>query len=104
MAQLFFRKVGFLGATLSLPGQWLDFLFPIPSPNQKPPPGIQKLKIYHAVAVTRAMRHEVGISPNEGRHPGMGDVSGFGIPYAAYLSLSYSASTSRLAPANSSKK
>jgi hypothetical protein len=31
-----FRKVGFLGATLSLHGQWLDFLFAIPSPNQKP--------------------------------------------------------------------
>jgi hypothetical protein len=40
MAQLFFRKVGFLGATLSLPGQWLDFLFPIPSPGQKPLPGM----------------------------------------------------------------
>src|SRR5437016_6282611 len=100
MAQLFFREVGFLGATLSLHGQWLDFLFPIPSPNQKSPSGIQKLKTYHAAAATRAMRHEVGLSPNEARHPGMGDVSDFGILYAAYLSLSYSASTSRSAPAN----
>jgi hypothetical protein len=104
MAQLFFRKVGFLGATLSLPGQWLDFLFPIPSPNQKSPPGIQKLKIYHAVAATRAMRHEAELGPNEGRRPSMGVASDFGIPSAAYLSFAYSASTSASAPANSSKK